>query len=110
MGLDEFGEVAAGQTLTGEVVKPDGDTGVGKLLSGLRHVKTFDSLSKLIFVEIEIGISVKSTGRREAPAEWSAGAYPLRLHPHPYSPYRGGDALCAAVTATLFTAALLSLT
>ena len=47
VGLDEFGEVAAGQTLTGEVVKPDGDAGVGKLLSGLRHVKTFDSLSEI---------------------------------------------------------------
>ena len=37
VGLDELGEVAAGQALAGEVVKPDGDTGVGKLLSGLRH-------------------------------------------------------------------------
>ena len=91
VGLDEFGEVAAGQTLTGEVVKPDGDTGVGKLLSGLRHVKTFDSLSKLKFE-----ISVKSSGRREAPAERSAGAYPLRPHPTVR-----GSAVCAAVTAAL---------
>ena len=92
VGLDEFGEVAAGQTLTGEVVKPDGDAGVGKLLSGLRHVKTFDSLSKLKFE-----ISVKSSGRREAPAERSAGAYPLRPHPT----RTGGSAVCAAVTAAL---------
>ncbi|BAS20957.1 hypothetical protein RM6536_1710 [Rothia mucilaginosa] len=64
-------------------------------------MKTFDSLSKLKFE-----ISVKSTGRREAPAEWSAGAYPLRLRPT----LTGGSAVCAAVTATLFTAVLLSLT
>ena len=41
VGLDEFGEVAAGQTLK-ERSSSQMDASVGRLLSGLRHVKTFD--------------------------------------------------------------------
>ena len=37
LGLDEFGEVARGETLAGEVVEPDGDAGVAEGLEAVAH-------------------------------------------------------------------------